>query len=195
MKRIISILFVLVAFVSNSFLSAASPQANERLQACLNQIYKLPEAVACIKEIEKEGSIRFMVDETHEAAKFGAFWDLRNRKICINPSKHKQNGEMIGSILFEMQNAIATSQFDELFDKAEEGSIDRDSYIRAIEYIEYQNSKRAASIAEAGIKKGLFPQAARLFTYSNFEEHFYYQHVGGHSQQIGTMYDRIAPKR
>ena len=183
----------LIGLILVVFLSAASPHQN-RLDHALQRVFKLPEAKMLLAEIEKEGPVSFELIEDHEASKFGAFWDLEDRVIAVNPSFHKDEGSMIGSILFEMQNAKRSKEFHALFEKAEAGQIDKESYVRAVEYIEYTNSKAASSMADMGIQQGLFPWTAGLPTYKNFEEHYYWQHYGGHSQQIGLMYDRIAPR-
>ena len=127
-----------------------------RLKACLQKIEQLPEANQLMKEIRKEGAIGFAVVENDVVSRFGAFWDWGERMICVNPSFHRDEGAMIGSILFEMQNAFVSRQFHELLEKAERGEIGRENYIRAVEEIEYHNSKRAASMAEAGINRGYF---------------------------------------
>lgn len=190
MRKILLVLFMLPLLV----LSAASREAETKLNRCLEKIHALPEAINLLNEIKQEGNIRFALNEDHEAAKFGAFWDLDSRMICVNPHFHSNEGAMIGSLLFEMQNAKVSKEFHELFERAERGEIAREPYIRAVEFIEFKNSKRASEMAHAGIKRGLFPNTAALFTYRDFDEHFYYQQVGGHSDIIGKMYDRIAPK-
>lgn len=174
-------------------LGAAQHYIQPNLQRCLDKIYQLPEATSLLNEIQKEGKISFTVDTKHEAAKFGAFWDLDSRLICVNPTFHKNDGEMIGSILFEMQNAKASQNLHHLFEQAAQGKISKADYIRGIEYIEFQNSKRAAEMANIGIQRGVLPATASLYTYRDFDEHFFYQQKGGHSQAIGDMFDRIAP--
>lgn len=186
-----SILFIIAALF---FISAAHPRQGW-LDTAVQKIRQLPEAEALLREIEQEGPIRFALIEDHEASKFGAFWDLEARVIAVNPSFHHDIGSMIGSILFEMQNAKASKEFDALFDQAQAGLIAKEPYVRAIEHIEYLNSKRASVMAEKGIQQGLFHRSATLPTYNSFEEHYYYQQYGGHSHQIGIMYDRISPAR
>ena len=60
-------------------------------------------------------------------------------------------------------------------------------YLEAMELLEYQNSKKAATLAQEGIEQGFYPANARLPTYSCFEEHFYYQKASGHSAWFARL--------
>lgn len=175
------------------FITAAHP-SQSRLDSALQKLFSLPEAKELLSEIEQDGKVRFMMVQDHEAAQFGAFWDLDNRVIAVNPSFHQDEGSIIGSILFEMQNAKRSHDFHALFEQAQKGLIEKENYVRAVEYIEFQNSHAASKMADAGIRKGLFQPSAALGTYRDFDEHYYWQQYGGHSHQIGLMYERISPK-
>lgn len=183
-----------------SFAFAASSDSNQmltidcapQLRNCFNQIVKLPEARTLISNIQKEGPIRIIVNNHRLSEQFGAFWDVENRVISVSNSNGTTDGEIIASIIFELHNAQVNSKINHYDHLASVGRIDRESYVEAIERLEYENSKKASALAEKGIRLGLFPRDARLNTYDNFEEHFHYQKVGGHSAWIGRTYDQIA---
>ena len=158
---------------------------------CIQTIRKLPEAVQLMEKIREDGPIRFAIHDHPVIRQFGACWDTVQRTILISPSTQRSEGETIGSILFEMHNAYVSRQLVGLEQQVARGQLSRDEYIRSVEYMEYVNSKRCAELAQKGIDRGLFPLSARLPTYHNFDEHFYYQQISGHSEAVGKIYDEI----
>lgn len=154
-------------------------------------IQKLPEAEKLISDIQKEGRITITVNRSGMLDDFGAYWDPDNRQICVNVKGDSSQGTIIGSILFELHNASVNSKIDYYDNLARTGQINREAYVRAIEHLEYQNSLNAAKLAQKGIDQGLYPSSSRLYTYSNFEEHYRYQKIGGHSAWIARTYDNL----
>ena len=69
--------------------------------------------------------------------------------------------------------------------------IGKEQYVRAMEHLEFQNSKNASKLVEEGIQQGLFPVTARLHTYRDFDEHYYYQKISGHSSWFARVYDEM----
>lgn len=166
-------------------------QCAPQLKNIVAIIQKLPEAQKLIADIQQEGKITITVNRSGVLEEFGAYWDPDNRQICVNISNDSSQGSLIGSIIFELHNASVNSKIDYFDNLARTGKIDREGYVRAIEYLEYQNSLNAAKLAQKGIDKGLFPSSSRLPTYKNFEEHYRYQKIGGHSQWIARTYDNL----
>jgi hypothetical protein len=160
-----------------------------QLRKYLTTIQKLSEARQLIADIQREGPIRIKLNDHHLSEKFGAFWDMYNRNICISDSSKNSEGDVISSIIFELHNAQANSKIEYYDNLAIKRKISRENYVQAIERIEFENSKKASAIVEKGIKLGIFPVTARLNTYRNFEEHYHYQKIGGHSAWIGKSYD------
>lgn len=165
----------------------------EQLKPALIKILKIEEARTLVAKIQEEGVITIELLNNQLSEQFGAFWDEDGRRICLNLNSHRSEGDIIGSIIFELHNAAVNSKLDYFDHLAESGKIDRESYVEAIERLEFENSKMAAAIAEKGIEKGIFPRGARLPTYRNFEEHYHYQKIGGHSAWIGKNFDQLAP--
>lgn len=190
MYKTISCFFFLVSF-GLSHLFAEPISCSPQLRNCLNQIEKIPEARQLIEKIQQDGPFCIKVTDHNLGQQFGAFWDIDNREINVNVEGHRTEGEMIGSILFEMQNALASKKLDDLDRQAMKGQINRDKYVESVEYIEYVNSKNAARIANTGIQMGVLPRTSMLNTYPNFEEHFKWQKYGGHSAWIARTYDQL----
>lgn len=181
------------AFAADNYKNTQLKSINcaPKLQKYLMKILNVAEVRALIIKIQQEGPFQIEVDSNEIAEEFGAYWDEAYRTICVNFNARSSEGEVIGSILFELHNAAANSQLEHYNNLATARKINRESYIRAIEHIEYENSKKAAKIAEKGIALGVFPVGARLPTYRNFEEHYHYQKIGGHSAVIGHNYDLL----
>lgn len=162
-----------------------------QLQPCLKKILQIPEAKNLIAAIQQEGPIRIKVNNHPLSNQFGAYWDVDERTICVSLSSNQGEGELIGSIIFELHNAFANAKLDYLDKLARERILNRESYVKAVEFVEYENSLAASKLAKKGIDMGIFPRQAHLPTYKNFEEHYRYQRVGGHSVWIERNYDQL----
>lgn len=195
-KKILS-LFCLITFCQLSMMAADSQTMNiecsPQLRQSLIQIQKLPEGRELISKVQKEGQIRVLVNNV-TSEQFGAFWDPDNRNIYVTLSGSREDGSLIGSILFELHNALISSKLDYYDSLAQSGRISREDYVESVERLEYHNSLSTAKIAESGIKAGLFPRGARLPTYPTFEEHYRIQKMGGHSAWIARNYDMMSPR-
>lgn len=191
-KKLTSLLFVISLTVISTL--SATVSCSPQLKNAVNKIQKLPEAKKLIDMIQQEGAIQIVVHHNTLSDQFGAFWDPDTRLICISLTKSATEGRVIASIIFELHNALMNKKISYFHDLAAAGNIDKETYVRSIEHIEYQNSLWASAMAHNGIKKGLFPADTHLNTYKNFEEHYHYQIIGGHSAWIAKTYDHLAPK-
>jgi len=191
--------FVMCAFfmlTTLTFLSAEPlPKCAPPLQKHLNAILKIPEAKTLLEEIQRQGPIQIVAKRSNQRSKFGAFWDPDNRKIIIELSPSLNDGYIIGSIIFELHNASVNKKYKELNLLAENGAINKEDYIRSMEYLEYINSLNASKIADKGIKSGIFPSSAYLHTYSDFNEHFIAQKKSGHSNFFADNFDTCIQSR
>ena len=161
-----------------------------QLKPALETIQKLPEAQELINNILKEGSIRIIVNR-QLSAPFGAFWGSEDRTICVNCAGRHDLGEIIGSIIFEMHNAAIDKDLNRLDSQAYQGKINRNNYVRSIEYLEYCNSLKASALVTKGIERGIYPRSAYLPTYESFDIHYRVQQEAGHSAWIARNYDDI----
>ena len=163
------------------------------LKHYLETLQQLPQIQKIITEVQQEGDIRIEVNRIQLPSTFGAFWDMDRRIIYVNLSPNRQEGELIASILFELHNALANTKLEELDALARQGKIDRKGYIEAVEWIEYENSRKASALSLEGIQKKIFPQNAFLPVYPSFQEYFRVQQQAGHSAWIGQTYDQLSP--
>lgn len=203
-KRILAFCCLTIAcqvsssFAADNYQDPSSPIVySTQLQEIVSTIQQLPEAQKLITSIQQEGAIRIVVNKNIPVCEqFGACWDPDHRVICVNsvPSSRHSKGALIGSIIFELHNAAVNSQINHYDYLASKGEIEKEDYVRSIEYLEYQNSIKASKLAEKGIQLGIFPASARLPTYRNFEEHYHFQKVGGHSAWIAHNYNQIRAK-
>lgn len=197
LKKIVYFCLMIVAIYQADATAASrsiqtqAVSCGRELQSCWNKILKIPEIKTLIARIQKEGSFSIVAYQHPLSEKFGAFWDLDQRVICVDVA-NRSEGERIGSILFELHNAAVTSQYQVLDEKASQGKINRESYIQAVEHLEYQNSLQASKLANKGIILGIFPREAFLPTFASFAEHYRVQRMGGHSQFIGRNYDQLS---
>lgn len=166
-----------------------------QLRNCLATLQKLPEVKDLITAIQQEGSIRLALNKSKLSEQFGAFWDVDRRIIFVNLSWHQKEGELLASILFELHNASINSKINQLDHLASTGKIERDKYVEAMEFLEYQNAVKASALLKKGVELKIFPPSAYLPLYSSFEEHFRMQKIGGHSAWFAHNYDNLAPKK
>jgi hypothetical protein len=198
MKKLTYIIFATLitfnCFSANQHLQHPSPsfvECTPTLQHLWSLIQKLPEARTLIAAIQREGSLRITSSSASLAQQFGAFWDPDQRVICVNTAPHKTQGDIIGSIIFELHNAFTSSKLDHLDHLASLGHISQEKYVESVEHLEYINSLNASKMAKQGIQLGLFPQDAQLMTYDSFEEHYRMQKIGGHSAWIARTYKQL----
>lgn len=190
-KLIYSLCFLIMLIFTTAYAAPSQFVCDPKLKNCMEKILQVKEARDLISSIQKEGSLRIAVSDASESKQFGAFWDLDLRTVCVHLDSQVTEGEIIGSILFELHNALVTSRYDQLDLLARNGKINKADYVKAYEQQEYYNSKNASAIAEKGISLGIFPHTARLPTYRNFEEHYHYQKIGGHSAYVARNYDML----
>jgi hypothetical protein len=189
---VLSILFLQIQCI---YAENARPyiHCSPQLQGYIHQIQQLPEARRLIDNILAEGPLAILTNHEELSHQFGAFWDPDHRQICVNLNGYKQDreGHVLGSIIFELHNALRSKEALRLHELARMGQIDKRTYIEKMERHEYQNSLDAARLAQIGIDRGLFPSGARLPTYRSFEEHFRMQQIGGHSDWYAGLYDHL----
>ena len=188
-KIFVTIICFLVAYSLNATQNPISINCAPQLQKCLNSLLKIPEARTLIATIQKEGPIRIVAECDPLSKQFGAFWDPDRRVICIDLSTNRTEGAKIGSLLFELHNASVNSKIYHLNMQVYQRKINKQNYIRSMEYLEYINSLNTAKIADKGIKMGILPKDSRLPIFSTFEEHFRIQKMSGHSASMGRIYD------
>src|ERR1700722_12505532 len=127
-KILFFIFFALISQIGNTY----EVPCDKRLQSCLNKILKLPSARQLIAEVQQQGSIRIEVANHLLSQQFGAFWDRQNRVIGIYLSSRVSEGDIMGSIIFELHNALTNQKIDQIDCLANSRQIGRDKYIEAM---------------------------------------------------------------
>lgn len=185
----IKLLFLFTAFfgIANA---GTFRSEDPQLAPVLEKLYLLDEFHTLLDEAQKEGPIDLLFVSLPEVPS-KALWDYYNRRIVINSKFGFDTGRIIHSILFELQNAVATSALDALRVKAANGEVDKDSFVEGIEWIEHQNALKTKHLLEKGIAMKLFPEASRWPVPEKFSEHMAMQKYSGHSDFIARKYDLI----
>lgn len=185
------LVFICSMYIFSEVAAKQNVVCSPELKPYVEKIQQLPEGSKLIDKIWEEGPVKIYNSSKNPIAnQFGACWDSERRIIFVNANREK--GQVYKSIIFELHNALVNSKMD-YFDKmAINHKIGREEYIRAIENLEYINSKNGEKIANLGIARGLFPIDCKFNTYSNFEEHYRWQIHGGHSAVIGQNYDYLS---
>ncbi|CDR33660.1 hypothetical protein [Criblamydia sequanensis] len=89
---------------------------DKELQGPLYKILKLPEACNVIKDIQKAGPFKVLVNNHSELSnQFGAYWDSNTRAIVVSLNFNQSEGEIIGSILFELHNALINDKLEHVY--------------------------------------------------------------------------------
>lgn len=194
-KQILVNFFLFAIFATLSLFSAPTKNGiisvDPKLSHCFNAIQGLEEGKKLISKILEEGPLNIQVADNEVAKQFLACWNQESRTIYISLAPKRSQGSVMASLIFELHNALVSSQMDNFDEMAFCGRINKEQYVRSIEHLEYVNSINASNLAEIGIKKGVFPKNAKLSTYRDFDEHFYYQKMSGHSAVIEKNYDLI----
>ncbi len=163
------------------------------VDAVIKILRRLPESNEVIEQALRQGSIS--VEVSKGRMPFKAMWLNGPRKIVLERGASRQPGSLLSHLLFELMNALSEDQFLELCDLALDGQIDCDSYVEAVERIEYRNMIRADAIIEKGLSLGIFPPAPKWEIIDDFATHYKIQQLAGHSPLIAREYQEMRGRR
>lgn len=192
MKRYI--LFIFILFNLNSSLFAdCNPydyfhHIPPSLVQSVNAILRFPKSHKLIHEVTRQGKITLLT--TSMPGEPEAIWNSNNRSIIINTYTTKNPGRALSSIIFEFHNAKSTDTLYQVHHKASTGQLTKEQYVETIERIEHANALSASELLNKGIQEGFFPKTAKWTVLKNFEAHYRFQQLAGHSQWIARKYDR-----
>ncbi|MCE2984102.1 MAG: hypothetical protein LW832_11130 [Parachlamydia sp.] len=191
MKKQIKLLIIFLFFTISLY---GNPEiyCSKNMKPLLEAINQVPEGKALLDSIKREGNLHIVTRSNELAKQFGAYFDPDRREICLYQDPTVSNGMLIGSLLFELNNAKVTRKINLLDSMAASRKITKDRYVEAMEYLEYMNSHYAAQIADKGIELGVLPKDARLTTFSTFKEHYAIQKSSGHSAHFARNYDHLS---
>lgn len=169
--------------------NASSLFIDAPLKQIVANICQIPEAQSLITKVQKEGPLHIKIHSDPLLKKFGAYWNPSIRTICIDDKCTE--GEKIRGIIFELHNAEATTKLQHLEHLVAKRILNKETFVKAVELVEYENSIKASKISYKGIERNLFPQDAFLYVYKNFNSYYSAQKMAGHSSIIERNFYQI----
>ena len=163
------------------------------VNAVIRSLQRLPESNQVIEEALRQGSIT--VEVSTGRMPFNAMWENAPRRIVVDKRAARNQGSLLCHVLFELMNAASEEKYQELCEMAIDGLIDCDTYVEAVERIEYENMLRADAIVEKGVFLGVFPSAERWGMIDDFATHYKIQQLAGHSTSIVQEYREMTGRR
>jgi hypothetical protein len=201
MNKSIIKFFISMTLAFSAFLNAAESNTYQQpnnhvhcapqLSRHLATIRQLDQGQLLIDQVTKEGPLTIQVADNRVTKNFSACWDGARRIILIGLASRPSDGEIIASLLFELHNAVMTSHLDNLDNLAQQKAIDKGTYVRNVEHVEYMNSIKSSKLAQMGVQQGLFPKNTYLHVYKDFNEYLHYQQISGHSAIIAENYELL----
>lgn len=186
MKKLLLLLTIL--FINANIFGFSYPS---QLEKPIQTLLAFPKAKETIQLVEKQGGKIKVRLKPFSFSTHSALWYPGKRTIILNPKKDRSDAEVIRLVLFELHNAKNQYKFDNVAMLAKKRQLNRNGYIRAVEYIEYQNVMETRALLNEGINKGYYPKSAAWHVLPDFESHFALQKQVGHSAFIGKMYDNL----
>lgn len=185
--------FILLIFSFNSLLGINYYQyISPELSPAVEKINQCKHAQQILQQASQAGPLNIRIASSAKCP-FEGLWESSTRTIYVNKSKHNNIASQIQSIVFEMHNAANNNKLCELWKKAQNGAIDKDSFVESAERIEHANLCQTCQLIEQGIANGTFPPETRLHVITEFPMHYLYQQLADHSQWLGNEYDNICP--
>ena len=202
MKRIYFITISLLSFFYFTFSHAA---INANIDSCrlitediqirklVQSLEKLPAGKDLIRKSTAHGSISILTNPRCYMP-FEAMWDGEHRRILIDGKRNMDHGRILRSLIFELHNAAADPEFDEVIRHACRGSIDCDAFVEESERIEHNNVLKTVAIIKEGIARGIFPASTHWEVIEDFDIHYKIQQIAGHSQFLAKEYETLKPR-
>lgn len=189
--RILRLLFISILLISSIGYSNENPlYCTPELRPVLEKIQAFPEGQEVISRVLEEGPIQIKLNRDLPE-KFEGYWSAYDRTIYLNKNQWMSDCSLITTLLFELHNALRTADIEYMYSLASNHAIERDEFIEAFEYIEYENALATSLLVEQGAECGIFPYDCSWDLASNFAEHLDVQRDGGHSAWIGHIYDEL----
>lgn len=161
-----------------------------QLKGTFETMGKLPAFRKLVVQVEKGGSVRIELKRLGNDS-FEGYWEGDRRVVTVNQSLNQDRGVLICTIIFELHNALRNQELYDLALAAAQGKLDKDTYVRKVEEMEYRNVCSTIVLLEEGVRLGLFPKSAQWKISPTFEDHYRVQQLTGHSQWIANSYDDL----
>lgn len=185
------LMFLIVFSFAIGYAEERELYCTRELHPILEKIEAFPEGKEVIEKVLEQGPLSIQVN-THLSPQFEGYWDAYKRTIYISKNSRSSNCSLITTLLFELHNALRTSELERLYSLASKRAIERKQFIEEFEYVEYENAWATSLVLERGSELGYFPYNCSWDVDDNFADHFKVQQRGGHSALIGALYDQLA---
>ena len=193
MFKKISCLLCASLFVGSVAFGSFFANYPKSLEGPIQRLLAFEKAEAVLDQAQKQGGISVRL-APFSVSTSNAMWRPDNRTIVLNSRRDRNEGEIIRSILFEMHNAKNHHKFEKLDRLARGGHIDKEAYVREIEWLEHQNALETKRILDDAMAMGAYPNTVFWPIHEEFEAHYKLQQLAGHSQFIAQVYDTLNPK-
>jgi len=124
-------------------------------------------------------------------------WSLRGRVLAIRKDE-TQSGflKVVSHFVFELLNASNSGKFKDLLLLASQKKMDKETFVRNIETIEFNNGHQCKKILNQAIAEHRLPEGPLTDgVFKDFELHYKYQQLIGHTEQIVSLYERVCPDK
>jgi hypothetical protein len=159
----------------------------EGLGQAIRIVLENPSTRALVDEMEKEGPIDIKLD----SLKFSGHWNRRERTIYVN-KKNLDIVKQVTTIVFELHNMKVSKEFADLNRNARDGKIGKEDYVRSWEQLEHRNVLKGNKCIRRMIDEGCFQKKCEMTLFiPDFQLHFLYQQLIGHSARIVKRYDKF----
>jgi len=188
-QKLFCLLLLLFSFSASSIQAAESYrlQCIKELQPTLQTLRKVPEIEELVQRILAEGPFTIQYNDSL-SKKFEGYWDPYNRSILITKRSSQTEADRIMTVLFEMHNATRSKDFQKLDHLAYMRQINKETYIRESEFIEYENCLSTSQLLEQGVEQGIFPSSCAWPIYDDFEDHYRLMKRTGHADWYASGY-------
>lgn len=150
---------------------ASDPESSSLLQAAATQSNPL--------------MIRFQTDLNE--SEFARYCYANNTIDLSTKLEDRSIEQIVPYLLFELNNARQSSRFREIDETC--GKIGLEETVSQIEQCEYASAIETNRLLQKWIKEGKMPKASPFSRIlPNFRDHYLYQQISGHSQQIADRY-------
>lgn len=165
---------------------------SNELKPSIEKIYALPESSELLQKVEQQGPL-IIIYESCPGYPYFAHWNGQERTITINSDKHPSEGQIIQSVIFELNNALDAHELSVFYSQAENGALDKEAFVEGIERMEHRHTLDTAALLKKGIDQKIFPENALWPSIVEFRTYYQIQQLTGHSQWLAERYDQVAP--
>jgi hypothetical protein len=182
---------IFFALIASTVGYAHELRCEPELQDVLDKVQCLPEGAEVVQKVLDQGPLSIELNR-HLSYQFDGYWDSYNRAIYISKTEESSDCFLVTALLFELHNALHTTDIEHMYSLASKRAIGREQFIEEFEYLEYKNALATSQLLDKGACNGCFPCDCNWDMAPDFATHFEVQLRKGHSASIGAIYDQLA---